>query len=101
TMRSQPTMMPPVFPRESVTPYDRGADVKPAENESLRKALPPSVPNLRPFVPPRPAFRCLRGYSIDPSLTTRLETSPISEITFKIPWETVEPGPVGEYLEVV
>lgn len=54
-----------------------------------------------PFAPSRPAFRCLRAYSIDPSLTLQLATAPISEITLKIPWEEVTPGPTGEYLEVV
>ena len=48
-----------------------------------------------------PAFRCLRAYSIDPSLTMQLDTALISEITFKIPWEALSPGPVGEYLEVI
>ena len=67
----------------------------------IEKALPPAVPNPQPFVPPRPASRALRGYSIDPSLTTRLETAPISQITFKVPWEPLTPGPVGEYLEVI
>lgn len=67
----------------------------------LEKTLPTAVPNPQPFVPARPAFRCLRGYSIDPSLTTKLETAPVSQITFKVPWEPLERGPVGEYLEVI
>ncbi len=54
-----------------------------------------------PFVPTEPAFRNLRGYSIDPSLTTQLDLAPIGEVTFKIPWEGLAPGPVGEYLEVI
>ena len=33
--------------------------------------------------------------------TTSLDTAPISEITFKVPWEELERGPVGEYLEVI
>jgi len=49
-----------------------------------------------------PAYRSLRGYAIDPSLAQRLETAPVSAITFKVPWEQFErPGPVGEYLEVI
>lgn len=52
------------------------------------------------FVPP-PLYRHLRGYAIDPSLAQRLETAPVSRIEFKIPWEPLEPGPVGEYLEVI
>lgn len=69
--------------------------------EQISKALPAAVPNPQPFVPPRPAFRALRGYSIDPTLTTRLETAPIGEMTFKVPWEPLSAGPVGEYLEVI
>jgi hypothetical protein len=79
----------------------RAAKVPEASKEAIADALPPGVPNPQPFVPARPAFRCLRGYSVDPSLTTRLETAPISEIRFKVPWETLEPGPSGEYLEVI
>ena len=38
---------------------------------------------------------------LDPSLSTALKTAPISRIVFKVPWEPLAPGPVGEYLEVV
>lgn len=48
-----------------------------------------------------PLFRDLRGYALDPSLALQLETAPISEVVFRVPWEPLEPGPVGEYLEVV
>lgn len=49
----------------------------------------------------KPAYRSLRGYAFDPSLSLRLETILVNEILFKVPWENIEPGPVGEYLEVV
>src|SRR4029453_6274498 len=48
-----------------------------------------------------PVYRRLRGYALDPSLAQSLSTAPISEITFKIPWEELEPGPIGEDLEVI
>src|SRR5688572_1611677 len=51
--------------------------------------------------PPQPTHRLLRGYAFDPSLATRLETALVSEITYKVPWERLEPGPIGEYVEVV
>ena len=54
-----------------------------------------------PSQPPSPTHRHLRGYAFDPSLATALETALVSEITYKVPWEAVEPGPIGEYLEVV
>lgn len=51
---------------------------------------------------PKPAFRYLRGYAFDPSLSMQLETLAINKAAFKIPWEPdLEPGPVGEYLEVI
>ena len=48
-----------------------------------------------------PPFRCLRAFSIDPSLATDYETAPISEVTIKVPWERLQPGPRGEYLDVI
>lgn len=54
-----------------------------------------------PSQPPLPTHRHLRGYAFDPSLVTKLETAVVSEITYKVPWETLGAGPVGEYLEVV
>lgn len=54
-----------------------------------------------PSQPPQPTHRLLRGYAFDPSLATKLETALVSEIIYKVPWEPVSPGPVGEYLEVV
>jgi hypothetical protein len=51
--------------------------------------------------PPAPTHRLLRGYAFDPTLATQLETALVSEITYKIPWEELSPGPVGEYIEVV
>ena len=55
----------------------------------------------QPSQPPEPTQRYLRGYAFDPSLAMQLETALVSEMTYKVPWETLEPGPIGEYLEVV
>ena len=60
----------------------------------------------------RPAFRQLRGYAFDPSLSLDLETYDVNNIIYKIRWEascedssaqcaTLGPGPVGEYVEVI
>jgi hypothetical protein len=49
----------------------------------------------------RPASRRLRILAFDPSLSTRLETATINQITVEVPWEDLEPGPIGEYIEVV
>jgi hypothetical protein len=54
-----------------------------------------------PSEPPRPTHRLLRGYAFDPSMATQLETALVSEITYKVPWENLDHGPCGEYVEVV
>jgi hypothetical protein len=53
------------------------------------------------FKPGVPPYRALRGYAVDPSLTTNLDTAEIGVVTFQVPWESLDPGPVGEYLEVI
>jgi len=47
-----------------------------------------------------PAYRNLRGYCLDPGFSTRLETAGINEVLYRIPFEPLEPGPIGEYIEV-
>lgn len=53
----------------------------------------------------KPPFRKLRGYAFDPSLSLKMDTAIINEITYRVPWEDgpdkFSPGPIGEYLEVV
>ncbi len=57
----------------------------------------------------RPPHRRLRVYAFDPSLARRLDTAMINSVVLCVPWEhdprtgrsSLEPGPVGEYLEVV
>ena len=48
-----------------------------------------------------PIYRYLRGYSLDPGFSTRLDTAGINEVLYQVPFEEVQPGPCGEYLEVV
>ena len=48
-----------------------------------------------------PTSRNLRIYAFDPSISSTLDTTQIGEITVPVRWEDLEPGPVGEYLEVV
>lgn len=51
---------------------------------------------------PKPKSRTLRIFPFDPSIGASLANEGLSEITISIPWEEkLEPGPVGEYLEVV
>jgi hypothetical protein len=48
-----------------------------------------------------PVYRYLRGYCLDPGFSTRLDTAGINEVTYRVPFETLAPGPVGEYVEVM
>lgn len=50
---------------------------------------------------PRPPFRRIRAYAVDPSFSTHLDTAPINEVVLKVRWEELAPGPSGEYLKVV
>ncbi len=46
-------------------------------------------------------FRKLRVFAMDPGLTARFETAVMNEMTLRLPWEDLEPGPAGEYVAVV
>ncbi|NMO51452.1 hypothetical protein HH310_09640 [Actinoplanes sp. TBRC 11911] len=49
---------------------------------------------------PEPAFRELRVFAVDPGMTARFATAVLNERIARIRWEPLEPGPVGEYLEI-
>ena len=49
-----------------------------------------------------PLRRKIRVYAFDPILGTRVDTESINQTTLEIQWEpNLQPGPVGEYVEVV
>jgi hypothetical protein len=48
-----------------------------------------------------PPFRKLKGYAFDPSLSLKIDTVAINEIVYKVMWEKLQPGPSGEYIEVI
>lgn len=50
---------------------------------------------------PDPPFRRIRTYAVDPSFSAQLDTAELNEVTLNVKWEKVEPGPTGEYIEVV
>jgi hypothetical protein len=51
---------------------------------------------------PPPPFRRLRHFAFDPSLSRRIETYDINEVTANLPWDSsLGIGPVDDYLEVV
>jgi subtilisin family serine protease len=47
-----------------------------------------------------PPHRRLRVYATDPSLSARFDTAASNEVTVRVRWETLEPGPAGEYLAI-
>lgn len=49
----------------------------------------------------KPKFRRLRAYAFDPSLSLKMDTIDINNIVYKIPWEELKPGPIGEYVEIM
>jgi Subtilase family len=52
--------------------------------------------------PPTPIARRLRVYAYDPALSSDLASFDVNDATISVCWEeTLQPGPVGEYLEVV
>ncbi len=74
--------------------------------EHFRKKLPaepepPKRPKEKVVIPPPPSCRRLRCYAFDPSLSRELDMEQINEIVVDAPWEKLDPGPAGEYLEVV
>ncbi len=85
----------------------------PACSATLRAALGHNVSRrLRPMTTveielartpsnPPPPVRQLRAFAFDPSLGFDLETAVLNQTTLEVPWEDLQPGPVGNYLEVV
>ena len=48
-----------------------------------------------------PEYRRLWVYAIDPWAESLLATAPISRCALPVRWEKLDPGPIGEYVEVV
>lgn len=53
------------------------------------------------FHPPPPTERRLRVFAFDPAASLSAATAGIATTTIQVPWEDVEPGPSGEYVEVI
>jgi hypothetical protein len=51
--------------------------------------------------PSDPSSRRLQIFSFDPGLAAQYDMSGIGAITIKVPWEHLEKGPIGEYIEVI
>jgi len=68
-----------------------------------KTSFPGTAPTLAETLQiPAPLTRRLRVFAFDPVLGLRVDTESMNETTMEIPWEpNLQPGPVGEYLEVV
>ena len=53
------------------------------------QSAPPWDARTRKSPGPRPAFRRLRGYAFDPSLSMQVETALVNEVVFKVAWEPI------------
>ncbi len=70
--------------------------------KAARINLEPELPPVGIGTPkvPAPAHRRLRVYALDPSLSKRLDTVDVNEVTLRVRWEELRRGPTGEYLQV-
>ena len=75
-----------------------GTSVQGAPKEVVKEAPAACSAAISASAPP---YRRIRAYAVDPSLSTRLATAGMNEITLKVRWEQLEEGPKGEYLNVV
>src|SRR3712207_5362773 len=57
--------------------------------------------SAQPTAPRELQWRGLRGYAFDPGLSQQFETAGMNEIVFRVPWEPLGRGPLGEYIAVV
>ena len=71
-------------------------------------AASPSPPVRRKPRPLPPPQRRLRIYALDPSVAKQLDSVSVYQATLSVPWDDepsadrpLQPGPIGEYLEVV
>lgn len=76
------------------------AVAEPAERTLPRKRIEPRPPAVEPE-PQEPVYRRLQCYAFDPSFSGSFATYNFSRVTLEIPWEKLEPGPRGEYVEVI
>jgi hypothetical protein len=97
-------------PQEGAQSAGEPPSPQPPPGPPAMPAPPPKAARVVRSIPvQRPPFRRLRAYAFDPTLSTELENAVINHVTLEIPWEfdpktgldKLEPGPVGEYLEVV
>lgn len=85
-----------------VAPVGTSAPAAPSA-ESVPAAAPAHSPliNRKVWKAPNPNRR-LRVFALDPSIGKKFESLAINETTLEVMWEeNLQPGPIGEYLEIV
>jgi len=100
---SSPTV-PTFSPSDAERAARKGSRIRPRRSDKPADApqYAAATEESPAFRPPVPPYRALRGFAADPSLATRLETAPVSVVTFNVRWEEhLQPGPSGEYVEVI
>lgn len=83
-------------------PVASGHSVPRRKDRRQRAEVAPEVLKVCEVQPaiPDPPHRAVRVYAVDPSLSARLDTASINEVTLNIRWEKLGKGPTGEYLAV-
>jgi hypothetical protein len=75
-------------------------DYKPSRRIIPRLKIHPVPPAIEPE-PAAPVNRRLRAYAFDPSLSGSFNTFQFNQVTLEVPWENLDAGPTGEYVEVI
>lgn len=95
-----PSALPPAPP--PAPPPGLPPGLPPANGAGVQgQGVRPSSAVPREIQIPAPTRRQLRIFAIDPLASARLDTSMLNIAKVEVPWEELQPGPVGEYLEVV
>jgi hypothetical protein len=89
----------------SPTGQDPTVEIKgpsPDGADSVGKSPTPGTPKSgRSDLVAEPVWRRLRIFAVDPSASAQVDTASIAEVTIAVPWEELDEGPIGEYIEVV
>ena len=86
--------------RQVASRYPVGAGGAPAPHNDKTRTIVPQ-PMRACDAPPRPrnpTHRRLRVYAVDPSLSTRLSTASVNQVTLRVPWDAEYKDGAGEYL---
>ena len=87
--------------RHLVERYPVVTGKKPPGTRAAAPVVPRDLPvaDAQPALPPPPCRR-LRVFAVDPSFSTSLATAAMNDVALDVRWESLAPGPVGEYVAV-